>query len=106
MDCCTTEKGCHTFLGLIAFVIGAVILLQKFDIIPSETWSYVWPIILIVAGLKMMVGCCASSCGSSCETTCCETECKPCPPCEPCEKPKKKAPAKKKPTAKKKTAKK
>jgi hypothetical protein len=54
----------HMWLGLTLFVIGAVILLQKFELVPKETWGYLWPSILIIIGLKMMS---ASSCsGENC----------------------------------------
>lgn len=52
--------------GLVAFIFGAVVLLQKFDVIPDTTWGYLWPSVLVVVGLKLMVGSCESceSCGS------------------------------------------
>lgn len=59
----------HLWLGLVAFVIGAVILLQRFDIVPTETWGYLWPSILVVSGLKLMIvgGKKESECCGSCE---------------------------------------
>jgi hypothetical protein len=45
----------HLWLGLVAFVVGAVLLLQQFDLVPAETWNYLWPAILIVTGLKWMM---------------------------------------------------
>lgn len=53
--------------GLVLFVVGAVFLLQRFDLIPPETWMYLWPILLVVFGVKMMVSggsshCCCSGC--------------------------------------------
>src|SRR3989344_5424156 len=51
----------HLWFGLVIFVIGAVILLQRFDLIPETTWGYLWPIILIVSGLKFMISYGASS---------------------------------------------
>jgi len=42
------------WLGLLVFVAGAVFLLQRFDLIPAETWHYLWPILLLVFGIKMM----------------------------------------------------
>lgn len=58
------------WLGLVAFVIGAVLLLERFDLVPAETWDYLWPSILIVTGLKLMLLCKGSSdscCASSSE---------------------------------------
>jgi hypothetical protein len=51
----TLSKDMNLWLGLVAFVIGAVILLQLFEIIPENTWDYLWPSILIVTGLKLMI---------------------------------------------------
>lgn len=81
-------------LGLIAFVIGAVILLQRFDVVPPETWSYLWPSILVVAGIKMMV---SGGCASCCSDGPCDTHMP-----EPAPKTAKKAPAKRKTTRRKK----
>ena len=81
MSCCSDHsKDNHMWGGLIAFIIGAVVLLQKFDIIPTETWGYLWPSILIVFGLKLML-CSNESCASTsssescCETGSCKGEC-------------------------------
>lgn len=62
------------WLGLIFFVVGAVILLQKFDIVPSTTWGWLWPAILIVVGLKGMLS------YGSCKTgeSCCDSKGKDC----------------------------
>jgi hypothetical protein len=69
--CNPCGKGDHNlWLGLIMFVIGAVVLLQKFDIVPDTTWGWLWPAILVVLGLKFMLVCC--SCGDSCGTGCCD----------------------------------
>lgn len=59
--------------GLILFVIGAVFLLQRFDLIPAETWFYLWPILLLVLGVKMMVSggsksCCPSEASATAKT--------------------------------------
>lgn len=53
--CCSTKDD-RLWLGLVVFVIGASLLLQRFDVIPAETWDYLWPSILLVSGLKWMVG--------------------------------------------------
>jgi hypothetical protein len=79
-------------MGLIAFVIGAVILLQKFSIIPEDTWGYLWPAILIVIGLKLMISCCPCH-GGSCSKDACPPAAKPKkgPAKKPAKKAKKKA---------------
>ncbi len=62
------SKDDRLWWGLVAFVVGAVVLLQRFDVVPAETWNYLWPSILIVSGLKWMLS--GDSCGSgaSCST--------------------------------------
>ena len=56
-SCCSSScKDYELWLGLVAFIVGAVFLLELFDVVPEETWSYLWPSILVVTGLKMMIG--------------------------------------------------
>ena len=54
MKHCHTHNGLHLWLGLIFFIVGAVWLLESFGLIPNATWQYLWPLILIVTGLKLM----------------------------------------------------
>lgn len=76
MSCCSNHtKDNHMWGGLIAFIIGAVVLLEKFDIIPSATWGYLWPSILIVVGLKLMLGS-SETCNTSNDSCCDSGECK------------------------------
>jgi len=65
------------WFGLVAFVIGAVILLQDFDLIPSATFGYLWPCILVVSGLKMMLccGCPCTECKGDCDCKSAEVPC-------------------------------
>ena len=77
--CSTYHRDSHLYFGFVAFVVGTIILLQRFDIVPAETWGYLWPAILIVTGLKWMLSGCSSSkadcpcgmencdCGEACE---------------------------------------
>ncbi len=69
------SKEGHLWMGLVLFVIGAVVLLERFDFIPAETWDYLWPSILIVTGLKLMISMKGetSSC-DSCEGGSCSSE--------------------------------
>ena len=68
---CASTKDDRLWFGLVAFVVGAVVLLQRFDVVPAETWDYLWPSILVVSGLKWMVGSSmGASCGMSCESMC------------------------------------
>ncbi len=74
MSCCSKDD--RLWWGLVAFVVGAVVLLQRFDVVPDETWNYLWPSILVVSGLKWMLS--GNSCGSgdSCSTM--DSACKDC----------------------------
>lgn len=80
--CSLYHRETRLWLGLVAFVVGAVMLLERFDLVPSETWNYLWPAILIVTGLKWMVGgacktdsCCSSSTSCECGTKDCDGSC-------------------------------
>jgi hypothetical protein len=98
MSCHTNNDGKELQLwgGLVAFVLGAVVLLEMFDVIPETTWDYLWPSVLVVLGLKlMMMGGKSGDCGHGMKEDCCAMEA-----------PKKAAPKKKKAPAKKKKAKK
>lgn len=65
---CTKDD--RLWFGLVAFVVGAVVLLQRFDVVPAETWDYLWPSILVVSGLKWMMT--MNSSDSSCDSACCD----------------------------------
>ncbi|MEK7146042.1 MAG: DUF5668 domain-containing protein [Patescibacteria group bacterium] len=70
--CCSPHSKEHRlWLGLVAFIIGAVVLLQKFELIPITTWDYLWPTLLIVVGLKLLIGS-RENCddGSCCDDAC------------------------------------
>lgn len=123
MSCCENHsKETGLWLGLVSFIIGSVILLQMFGVIPDTTWDYLWPSILIVVGLKLMIGtadkCGSGACssGGSCGSDSCGSDdsCGSCGSCEEeammymvSEKPKKvAAKSKKKSATKKKSVKK
>jgi uncharacterized membrane protein YfcA len=76
MSCCSNHsKDCGLWIGLVAFILGAVVLLQRFGAVPDEVLSYLWPSLLIVIGLKFMIGSCEScGSGSCCESGTCDTE--------------------------------
>ncbi len=44
----------HMWIGLMLFVTGALLYLQKFEVIPQETWAYVWPGLILLTGIKLM----------------------------------------------------
>lgn len=67
MNCCCSRES-MLWIGIIAFLVGGVILLQTLDYIPEETWSFFWPILLVVIGLKFMAeggkkNACMDECG-------------------------------------------
>lgn len=66
--CAMSSKDDRLWFGLVAFVVGAVVLLQRFDVVPVETWDYLWPSILVVSGLKWMMTCGTSA---SCDMGAC-----------------------------------
>ncbi|MFA6024616.1 MAG: hypothetical protein WC777_05455 [Candidatus Gracilibacteria bacterium] len=63
--CFSHSRDSQVWLGLVAFVVGAVLLLQRFDLVPPETWDYLLPSILVVSGLKWMIR-------SNREASCCD----------------------------------
>ncbi|MBT9149192.1 MAG: LiaI-LiaF-like domain-containing protein [Dehalococcoidia bacterium] len=45
--------------GIILVFVGAVLLLQNFDVLPWGLWGTLWrfwPVLLIIIGLNMVVG--------------------------------------------------
>lgn len=73
MSCCSKDD--RLWWGLVAFVVGAVVLLERFNIVPAETWDYLWPSILVVSGLKWMLM------GGTCGAGECQTSGKMCGDC-------------------------
>lgn len=73
--CAMSSKDDRLWFGLVAFVVGAVVLLQRFDFVPAETWDYLWPSILVVSGLKWMLSCGTTA---NCEMGACESACGDC----------------------------
>ena len=61
------------FFGLAAFVVGALLLLQALGIIVQAIWVFLWPIFLILLGLKLIAsGSQDHSAGACCEDEACE----------------------------------
>jgi hypothetical protein len=48
----TCNCKCHSFKGWVVVVFGAVFLLGQAGVFSAEVVGWVWPIIIIVAGLK------------------------------------------------------
>jgi hypothetical protein len=44
------------FWGIILIVIGSLLLLNKMGVIYGSFWGYLWPILIIAVGLKLVAG--------------------------------------------------
>ncbi len=55
---CPCHKGAG---GWIVAIIGLAFLLQNFNILTPEVVSIIWPIGVILLGLKMSCRCCAGN---------------------------------------------
>ncbi len=54
-SCTKTCAEYELWIGLFVFLVGAVFLLMKFDVIGPEFWSYFWPSVLVISGLKLIL---------------------------------------------------
>jgi len=47
-------------IGIIILVAGLVLLLKNVGMISTEAWDIIWPVLIIIVGLKKMrrKGCC------------------------------------------------
>ena len=57
---------CHKTLGILIAFIGVVFLLGHFDVIGSDTVDILWPVLVILIGIKKAYGrsickCCSGS---------------------------------------------
>ncbi|MFH1015782.1 MAG: DUF5668 domain-containing protein [Chloroflexota bacterium] len=52
------------FIGLVLLAVGAIALLIQLGVLTGSTWSYFWPVLLIILGLVFLFrrswrgGCC------------------------------------------------
>jgi predicted membrane protein len=44
------------FFGIVLIIIGALLLLNEMGIIHWSFWGYIWPVLIIAVGLRMIVG--------------------------------------------------
>jgi len=44
------------FFGTLLITIGVLFLLKNLGIITTELWDVFWPIVLIVLGIKLIIG--------------------------------------------------
>jgi len=44
------------FWGIVLIIIGAVLLLDKVNIIAiGSFWDYIWPILILAVGIRMII---------------------------------------------------
>jgi hypothetical protein len=52
------------FIGLVLLAVGLIALLVQLGVLTGSTWSYFWPVLLIILGLVFLFrrswrgGCC------------------------------------------------
>jgi len=44
------------FFGIVLVIIGALLLLNELHIIHWSFWGFIWPVLIIAVGVKMIVG--------------------------------------------------
>ena len=44
------------FFGVVLIIIGVLLLLNEMHIIYWSFWSYIWPILIIAVGVRLMIG--------------------------------------------------
>jgi hypothetical protein len=42
--------------GIILVILGALLLLNEMGIIHWSFWGYIWPVIIIAVGVKLIIG--------------------------------------------------
>lgn len=42
------------FFGMLLLILGALMLLNRFDIITGGVWDYFWPVVVIAIGVSMI----------------------------------------------------
>ncbi len=44
------------FFGFVLVIIGALLLLHEMGIIHWSFWGYIWPVLIVAVGLRMILG--------------------------------------------------
>ena len=44
------------FFGIVLIILGGLLLLNEMGIIHWSFWRYIWPILIIAVGVKLIVG--------------------------------------------------
>jgi hypothetical protein len=50
------DKEADMFFGIVLVIIGGLLLLHEMHIIHWSFWSYVWPVLIIAVGVKLLLG--------------------------------------------------
>jgi hypothetical protein len=50
------SHGRGNFLGIILLLLGGLFLLNNFGFLSAEFWSIFWPVLLILIGIRFMLG--------------------------------------------------
>lgn len=58
---CPCHSGLGTGIGVVVF--GLLFLFQALGWLAAEIVAFVWPILVILGGLKFFCRCCRNSCG-------------------------------------------
>ena len=51
-----SSRSASAFWALVLVVVGAIFLLQNFDILPGNAWNTIWPVLLILLGAWLLLG--------------------------------------------------
>ncbi|HPA25334.1 MAG TPA: DUF5668 domain-containing protein [bacterium] len=43
------------FIGTILFITGLAFLLKNLGILSGVTWSFIWPVVIMLIGLSMII---------------------------------------------------
>lgn len=44
------------FFGIVLIIIGALLLLNELNIIHWSFWGFIWPVLIIAVGVRMIAG--------------------------------------------------
>lgn len=50
-------------LGIFLVVLGGLFLLENMGLLPSGVWGFFWPLVIIVLGLRLIMGANDVCCG-------------------------------------------
>jgi len=44
------------FFGIVLVILGALLLLNELGIIDWSFWGFLWPVLIVAVGVRMIVG--------------------------------------------------